>query len=131
MLFWTADETLQLFGGAGYIADYPIERLSRDASINRIFEGTNEINRLLVPGTLLKRALKGRLALMPLAAEVRAEIADPSRIDRTVAEGPLGPANTKCDRAKRATTFAIARGAEKYLEQISEKQELLGGLADC
>jgi alkylation response protein AidB-like acyl-CoA dehydrogenase len=113
MLFTTADETMQIFGGAGYISDYPIERISRDARINRIFEGTNEINRLLVPGTLLKRRAQGRLALMALAAEVRAEIADPSRIDRTVAEGPLGPAKTKCDRAKRATTFAIARGAEK------------------
>src|SRR6185436_12712940 len=106
MLFVTADETLQIFGGAGYIADYPIERVSRDARINRIFEGTNEINRLLVPGTLLKRALKGRVALMPLAAQVRAEIADPSRIDRGIPDGPLGPAKAKCDRAKRATTFA-------------------------
>ena len=131
MLFWTADETLQLFGGAGYIADYPIERLSRDARINRIFEGTNEINRLLVPGTLLKRALKGRLGLMARVAEVRAEIADPSRIDRTVPSEPLAAARRKTDLAKRATIFAVARGAEKYLEQIAEKQELLGGLADC
>jgi alkylation response protein AidB-like acyl-CoA dehydrogenase len=62
---------------------------------------------------------------------VRAEIAEPSRIDRAVGDGPLRAARAKCDRANRATIFGIARGAEKYLEQIAEKQELLGGLADC
>ncbi len=131
MLFTTADETLQLFGGAGYITDYPIERVSRDARINRIFEGTNEINRMLVPGTLLKRALKGRLGLLAFAAEVRAEVADPARIDRRIPDGPLGAQRAKCDLAKRAVGYVIARGAEKYQAQISEKQELLGALADC
>src|SRR5262249_15719288 len=130
MLFTTADETLQIFGGSGYIADYPIERISRDARINRIFEGTNEINRLLVPGTALKRALQGRLGLMGLAAEIRAELADPARIDRAIAAGPLGPAQKKCDLAKRAVGYAIAKGVERYAAQISEKQELLGVLAD-
>src|SRR5260370_17767374 len=90
MLYACADETLQLFGGAGYITDYPIERISRDARINRIFEGTNEINRLLVPTTLFKRALQGRLGLMELVEVVQAEIADPTKIDRRVPERPFG-----------------------------------------
>jgi alkylation response protein AidB-like acyl-CoA dehydrogenase len=131
MLFQSADETLQLFGGAGYITDYPIERVSRDARINRIFEGTNEINRLLVPGTLLKRAMQGRLGLMGLVAKVQGELADPSKIDRTIPAGPLGLERQKCDFAKRAVAYAASIGVQKYMAQISEKQELLGVLADC
>src|SRR3954469_17173111 len=131
MLFTTADETMQIFGGAGYIADYPIERISRDARINRIFEGTNEINRLLVPGTLLKRALQGRLGLMALVGQVQQELADPSKIDRRVPDGPLGLERQKCDFAKRAVAYAASLGVQKYMQKISEKQELLGVLADC
>jgi alkylation response protein AidB-like acyl-CoA dehydrogenase len=131
MLFDTADETLQIFGGAGYITDYPIERVSRDARINRIFEGTNEINRLLAPGTLLKRAMQGRLPLMSLVSELQAELADPSKLNWTLAEGPLGLERQKCDFAKRAVTYAASLAVQKYMQGISEKQELLGVLADA
>jgi alkylation response protein AidB-like acyl-CoA dehydrogenase len=131
MLHATADETLQIFGGAGYIEDYPIERASRDARINRIFEGTNEINRLLVPGTLLKRALTGKLALMQMVSDVQGELADPIKIDRRVPDGVLGRERKKCDYAKRAIVYVASLGVQKYLQQISDKQELLGGLADC
>jgi alkylation response protein AidB-like acyl-CoA dehydrogenase len=131
MLHATADETLQIFGGAGYIEDYPIERASRDARINRIFEGTNEINRLLVPGTLLKRALQGKLALMQMVSDVQGELADPIKIDRREPEGTLGRERKKCDYAKRAIVYVASLGVQKYMQQISDKQELLGGLADC
>ena len=131
ILHATADETLQIFGGAGYIEDYPIERVSRDARINRIFEGTNEINRLLVPGTMLKRALTGRLALMKLVGEVQQELADPIKIDRRVPDGPLGRERKKCDFAKRAIAYSASLGVQKYMQQISDKQELLGVLADA
>ncbi|MEO5767439.1 MAG: acyl-CoA dehydrogenase family protein [Polyangia bacterium] len=131
MLHATADETLQIFGGAGYIEDYPIERVSRDARINRIFEGTNEINRLLVPGTLLKRAMQGRLALMALVSQVHLELADPNKIDRRVPDGPLGVERRKCDFAKRAVSYAASLGVQKYMQGITDKQELLGVLADC
>jgi alkylation response protein AidB-like acyl-CoA dehydrogenase len=131
VLYACADETLQLFGGAGYISDYPIERVSRDARINRIFEGTNEINRLLVPGTLLKRAMQGRLALMELAEKVQGEISNPTTIDRQIPAGALGIERQKCDFAKRAVIYAASLGLQKYAEKISEKQELLGTLADC
>ncbi|HXI58958.1 MAG TPA: acyl-CoA dehydrogenase family protein [Polyangia bacterium] len=131
MLHASADETLQIFGGAGYIEDYPIERVSRDARINRIFEGTNEINRLLVPGTLLKRAMQGRLGLMGLVAKIQQEMADPALIDRKVPPGPLGREQRQCDFAKRAVAYAASLGVQKYMQGISEKQELLGVLADC
>jgi alkylation response protein AidB-like acyl-CoA dehydrogenase len=131
MLFQAADETLQIFGGAGYITDYPIERVSRDARINRIFEGTNEINRLLVPGTLLKRALQGRLPLLGLVGQVQQELADPAKVDRTLGPGPLALERQKTDFAKRAVAYAASIGVQKYMQGISEKQELLGVLADC
>src|SRR6476646_3943076 len=131
MLHATADEKLQIFGGAGYIEEYPIERVSRDARINRIFEGTNEINRLLVPGTLLKRALQGRLGLMGLVTEVQQELADPIKIDRRVPDGPLGRERQMCDFAKRAVAYGASLGVQKYMQAISDKQELLGVLADC
>src|SRR3954463_5286856 len=130
MLHASADETLQIFGGAGYIEDYPIERVSRDARINRIFEGTNEINRLLVPGTLLKRAMQGRLGLMAFVGQVHLELADPIKIDRRVPDGPLGREKKKCDFAKRAIAYGASLGVQKYMQAISEKQELLGVLAD-
>jgi alkylation response protein AidB-like acyl-CoA dehydrogenase len=131
MLYACADETLQLFGGAGYMADYPIERVSRDARINRIFEGTNEINRLLVPTTVLKRAMQGRLPLMELLGTIQGEVADPSLIQREVPVEPLGVERQKCDFAKRATLYGASLGVQKYVNRIGEKQELLGVLADC
>jgi alkylation response protein AidB-like acyl-CoA dehydrogenase len=131
MLYTTADEVLQIFGGAGYIEDYPIERVSRDARINRIFEGTNEINRLLVPGTVLKRALGGRLPLLAMVSEVQQELADPIKIDRRIPDGLLGRERKKVDFAKRAIVYGASLGVQKYMQKISEKQELLGVLADC
>ncbi|MES1205810.1 MAG: acyl-CoA dehydrogenase family protein [Pseudomonadota bacterium] len=130
ILHASADETLQIFGGAGYIEDYPIERVSRDARINRIFEGTNEINRLLVPGTLLKRAMQGRLGLMGLVSQVHLELVDPTKIDRKVPDGALGIERQKCDFAKRAVSYAASLGVQKYMQGITDKQELLGVLAD-
>jgi len=131
MLFTTADETMQIFGGAGYISDYPIERISRDARINRIFEGTNEINRLLVPGTLLKRAMQGRLPLMAMVAELQGELADPKKISFALSDEPLALERQKCDFSKRAVTYAASLAVQKYMTSISDKQELLGVLADA
>src|ERR1019366_2642645 len=88
-LGWVVDELVQIHGGYGYIEDYPAARAYRDSRINRIWEGTNEINRLLVPGTLLKRAMSGRLDLLgPARRAQEALLAGPTG-DEDGGSGPL------------------------------------------
>src|SRR5699024_2033709 len=74
LLDYVSDEALQLHGGYGFMQEYEVERMYRDSRINRIFEGTNEINRLLVPGTLLKKAMKKELPLLQKAQELQEEL---------------------------------------------------------
>src|ERR1700754_2036091 len=77
---YVADEMVQIYGGYGYSADYPAERAYRDSRINRIFEGTNEINRMLIPGMLMRRAIAGKLALLPAAQALMDEVLSPSSL---------------------------------------------------
>src|SRR5437879_7726234 len=74
MVDYVVDETVQIYGGYGFVEEYPAERAYRDARINRIFEGTNEINRLIISGFLLKRAMSGQLALMPAIKQLMDEV---------------------------------------------------------
>src|SRR5437762_5518864 len=76
-LNFVLDENIQIHGGNGYVRDYPAERHYRDARVNRIFEGTNEINRLLIPGTLARRAVKGELGIIPAAKALQDELLGP------------------------------------------------------
>src|SRR5207247_8501039 len=77
VLNYVLDENIQIHGGNGYVKDYPAERHYRDARVNRIFEGTNEINRLLIPGMLVRRALKGDIGLIPAAKALQDELLSP------------------------------------------------------
>src|SRR6202008_811675 len=87
MLDYVLDENVKIHGGNGFVRDYPAERHYRDARVNRIFEGTNEINRLLIPGMLARRAVRGALPLIPAAKRLMDEVMAPPPLDA----GPGGP----------------------------------------
>jgi len=129
-LAYTIDEALQIFGGYGYTEHFPIERLSRDARINRIFEGTNEVNRLLVPGTLLKRALMGRLPLMDAVSRVADELKNPDLIPLGTDGSVLGRDRRSVELAKRVVVYVANIAIQKHANELEERQDILGALAD-
>ena len=129
-LYGIADEMLQVHGGNGYTEDYPLERLLRDARINRIFEGTNEINRLIIPATLLKRALTGKIKLLEFTGQIMGELSDSTKLPQ-VGEGLLAAECHAAEMAKRAVVYAASYAAQKYMEDLKDKQRILGALADC
>ncbi len=129
-LYKIADDMLQVHGGNGYVEDYPVERILRDARINRIFEGTNEINRLIIPATLFKRALDGQMPLMEYTASIIDELGRPDTLPKRQ-PGPLGAEAWATELAKRAVVYAASYAAQKYMQDLREKQLLLGALADC
>ena len=128
-LFYVADEDLQIHGGYGYVEDYMIERGFRDQRINRIFEGTNEINRLLVPGMLLKRAMKGTLALLPRSAEV-VQALEAGTPKLPSYEGPLARERLAAEAVKQMAIYVTAMAVGRYGPKLEAEQEVLGPLAD-
>lgn len=126
---YVVDEMVQVYGGYGFSQDYPAERAFRDARINRIFEGTNEINRLLIVGMLFKRALKGELPLMAAAKKV----ADELMAGPTAASAPsaaLGAETALVAASKKAFLFAAGVAAQKYMDKLADEQEVAGALSD-
>jgi butyryl-CoA dehydrogenase len=129
MLGRVVDQMLQLHGGYGYVEEFPAERSYRDARINKIFEGTNEINRLIITGWMIKRALQGRLALLPAIKRVMDEVmAGPGT--RTVYEGPLAEERALLASAKKLSLFCSGAASQKYGNDLAEQQEVMGALAD-
>ncbi len=130
MLDYVADEALQMYGGYGYCEDYPVERIYRDNRIFRLFEGTNEINRLLITGMLLRNALKGEIPLFAEAEKVKAELPAMKPLAPSADDGPLGYQRRLVGRAKKIFLFLCGGAAQKYGTAIEEEQEVLGLLAD-
>jgi alkylation response protein AidB-like acyl-CoA dehydrogenase len=126
-LFDTIDQMLQIHGGNGFVEDYPIERAYRDNRVNRIFEGTNEVNRLLVPGTFFKRAMKGDLPLLQAASDLDAELEDPKLLPAPT--GRLAAERRGAEMAKRQFLF-VARAAAMLGPELEQHQEVLAALAD-
>jgi len=131
MLDYAVDETVQVFGGAGFVEDYPAERYWRDARVNRIFEGTNEINRLLVPGRLVRRALKtqGGLPLFDKATALMGEVASPAAAPASE-DGFLGAESRMLAGAKKVALMCLGLAAQRFGTELTEQQEVLGHFAD-
>jgi butyryl-CoA dehydrogenase len=129
MIDYVVDETLQIYAGYGFVEEYPAERAYRDARINRIFEGTNEINRLIITGFLLKRAMSGQLPLMPAIKRLMDEVlSGPSTAEDL--EGPLAEERKLVAQAKKLGLFVSGSATQKYMQKIQDQQEVMGAIAD-
>jgi alkylation response protein AidB-like acyl-CoA dehydrogenase len=129
MLSFVVDEAVQIFGGYGFHEDYPVCRAYRDSRINRIFEGTNEINRMLIIQMLMKRAMGGQLPLIPAAMKLADEILAGPSFEETP-EGVLADEARTIANAKKMFLQAAGGALQKYREKLAEEQELIAALAN-
>ncbi len=129
MLDFVVDEGVQIFGGYGFHEDYPVCRAYRDSRINRIFEGTNEINRMLIIQMLMKRAMSGQLALIPAAMKLADEIIAGPSFEETP-EGVLAEDARTVANAKKMFLQAAGGAVQKFREKLADEQELIGALAN-
>jgi butyryl-CoA dehydrogenase len=129
MIDYVVDETMQIYAGYGFVEEYPAERAYRDARINRIFEGTNEINRLIITGFLLKRAMSGQLPLMPAIKKLMDEVLSGPSMGEEI-EGPLAEERKLVANAKKLGLFVSGAATQKYMATIQDQQEVMGAIAD-
>jgi hypothetical protein len=130
VLDFVLDENVQIHGGNGYVRDYAAEGHYRDARVNRIFEGTNEINRLLIPGMLMKKALKGELPLIAAARQLQEEIMTPSLSMPDEDEGVLAEEHRAVSAFKKVALMLAGTAMQRYGEKLQNEQEVLTYLAD-
>jgi len=129
MIDYCVDEGVQIFGGYGFHEEYPVARAYRDSRVNRIFEGTNEINRMLIIQMLMRRAVAGVLPLIPAAMKLGEEVlAGPSFEE--VPLGEFGEEERSLSKAKKVFLLAAGTAMQKYREALSEQQEILAALAN-
>ncbi len=129
MADFVVDEAVQIFGGYGFHEDYPVARSYRDSRVNRIFEGTNEINRMLIIQMLMKRAMGGALPLVPAALHLADEVLSAPALEEPP-EGPLGEELRAVEKAKKAFLLAAGTAVQKYRDKLAEEQETVAALAD-
>jgi alkylation response protein AidB-like acyl-CoA dehydrogenase len=131
VLDYVLDENVQIHGGNGFVKDYTAERYYRDARVNRIFEGTNEINRLLIPGMLARRAVKGELALIPAAKQLQDELLTPSLPSEAFADAvPLAGEARTVAAFKKVVLMVLGTAMQTYGEKLADEQEVLSYIAD-
>lgn len=131
MLDVVVDHTVQIYGGYGYVEEYPAERAYRDSRINRIFEGTNEINRLIIAGFAMKRAMTGQLPLLPAIKAVMDELMAPASFSPDEnANDPLAREARMLANAKKLFLFAAGAASQKYMAGLADQQEVMAALAD-
>lgn len=125
----TVDEVVQIHGGYGFVSDYPAERYYRDERINRIFEGTNEINRLLIPGMILRKAMKGELPLQTEAMKAFESLMTPS-FDELDDSLPFAAEKALITNLKTLFLILAGSGVQKFMDKIADEQEILMAAAD-
>jgi len=131
VLDYVLDENVQIHGGNGFVKDYSAERYYRDARVNRIFEGTNEINRMLITGMLVRRAVKGDLALIPAARQLQDELLTPSSPTATLGDSAaLGDEIKAIASFKKVVLMVLGTAMQTYGDKLTDEQEVLSYAAD-
>jgi len=130
LLDYTVDEAVQIYGGYGFVSEYPVERYYRDSRINRLFEGTNEINRIVITGMLMRNALEGKLPLLKEIDKVSKEFLTFSSSMVQVADGPVGEEKTLLALMKKVLLLSAGIAAQTYKENLREEEELLAAISD-
>jgi alkylation response protein AidB-like acyl-CoA dehydrogenase len=130
VLDYVSDEAVQIHGGYGYVEEYQVERIYRDNRVFRIFEGTNEINRVITVGFIMRKALKNEIPLLAAIEKLKGEVPGMKPVSAHIAGGPLAYEHALIERAKKALLLVAGAAVGKYGEAVSEEQEILGRISD-